>query len=146
MKQWLGSSKVTTLGNTKLSHMVVFFESHILEHISPYFKPISPYIAELWHTILPDRKTKPTVGIKAIHSTATCMDIINIFKKALLNPSLIEEAKASKSVLGKRARPGDLVIALNGWDVDTLSKKHLTKPVQLRSKSRTTKLMTKGRK
>jgi hypothetical protein len=145
MREWFGPNHGSSesLGGLKLGHMIVLFETHILSGISPYFKPISPYIAKLWHEILPDR-SKP-----GISSNVTCMDIIKVFKTALLDPALIDEAKKVKldpTVLGKRARPGDLVTAPNGWDVVSVAKRTLNAKAQLQMSRPKRKLMTKTKR
>jgi hypothetical protein len=56
------------------------------------------------------------------HSSATPMDIINIFKAALLDEDLITQLKSTQSILSKRSAPGDLISAHNGWDVVAVSE------------------------
>jgi hypothetical protein len=49
------------------------------------------------------------------------MDIINIFKTALMDEDLITQLKSTQSILGKCSAPGDLIPAHNGWDVVAVS-------------------------
>ena len=48
--------------------------------------------------------------------------VIEVFKTALLDQTLINEERQAKSDLGKRALPGDLVVAANGWGAITYPK------------------------
>jgi hypothetical protein len=53
----------------------------------------------------------------------SCCDVIQVFKNALLDQSLIAEAKQQVCIVGsKRSQPGDLVVAENGWDAVKLPK------------------------
>ena len=65
-------------------------------------------------------------GLRATHSSATCHLVISIFKSALEDKSLIEEAKQSSAILGKCSHPGDLVSAKNGWDAVKVTKSLLS--------------------
>lgn len=105
------------LGDVKSNHMFRYFEEFILQHISPYFQPLVPYIKQFWSALHPQGDT--------CHSTATGRDIVNVFKSALLDTELINQARQSPNTLGKRALPGDLAASENGWDAVRPSKKEL---------------------
>jgi hypothetical protein len=146
IREWFApGATLPGLGAAKVAHMTVLFEARILDHISPYFQPISAHIAALWLAVLPKR---PEVGIdwRYMCSHVTCMELIDVFKTALLDPNLIDEAKNSElTVLGKRACPGDFITASNGWDVVPVAKKNLEAKAKMHT-SRKTKLMTKKRR
>lgn len=101
MRHWFAAPGLIVLGDVKSSHMFLFFEERILPHISPYFQPLVPYIRKLWSVLHPQNNS-------GCHSTATCRDIVEVFKSALLDKELIEHARQPDSILGKRARPADL--------------------------------------
>lgn len=144
LKKWITTRDPRTLGHLKYSHMIGHFETDVLPHISPYFKPLQPHISALWNILFPHRLTRPSIGKEATHSTATCADVINVFKSVFQDESLIEEAK-QPNVLGKRSHPGDLIISTNDWDAGKPSKKLLTAKPNIKSKvARQTKLMTKS--
>jgi hypothetical protein len=96
--------------------MISHFEKHILSYISPYFFPLRVYIRDFWKTMVPEREKIASKGEEVVHSTATVHDIINVFKAALRDEDLINAARKSSTVLGKRSAPGDLVTGLTGWD------------------------------
>jgi len=123
--------------------MMGHFESHILPHISPYFNPLKKYLIAFRNVLLPKRFLSNR-SKEAVHSLTTCRRVINVLKAALLDKKLIDEARQSHSVLGKRSVPGDLVVASNGWDVVKVPKTMLTeKPKLSPTTTRRTKLMTK---
>lgn len=66
--------------------------------------------------MVPEREKIASNGEKVVHSTATVLDIINVFKAALQDEDLIKAARKSSTVLGKRSAPGDLVAGSSGWD------------------------------
>lgn len=135
------------VANLKFSSMIAYFEEDILPHISPYFKPLKPHISALWNVLFPQRLTQPMVGKEATHSTATCLDVINIFKSAFGDELLIEEAIKPSTILGKRSHPGDLISATNGWDAVELPKNLLTaEPKKNPTTVRQSKLMKKTRR
>jgi hypothetical protein len=145
MKDWIRTTDPVNLGHLKYSHMIGHFELDILPYISPYFQPLKQHISALWNTLFPHRFTVPTVGKEATHSPATCLDIIKVFKAALEDKSLIEEANQSSTILGKRSSPGDLVSAADSWDAVKVPKKLLTaEPRIMPTVLRKTKLMGKG--
>ena len=86
------------------------------------------------------------VGPTVVHSTATCLDVINIFKTVLLDPELIANAKESCSVLGKRSYPGDLIVAPLGWDAVKVTKRNLEGEPHMSVARRKRKFLDKGRK
>ena len=114
MKEWFYSTNPLRLRDLKFSHMIGHFESDNLPNMSPYFKPLKLYISALWNILLLQRLTMPSVGLRATHSSATCCDVISIFKSVLEDKSLIEEAKQSSAILGKYSHPRDLISAKNG--------------------------------
>ena len=82
-----------------------------------------------------------------MHSTATCLDVINIFKSVFQDKSLVEEAKQPSTILGKRSRPGDLISASNGWDaVEPPQKLLAAEPKNNPTTARQSKLMMKSQK
>jgi hypothetical protein len=145
IKEWLCANNLGTLGHLKFSHMIGHFESHILPHISPYFYPLRPHLSTFRDTLLP--RGLNSAAKEAVHSLATCQDVIDVFKNALLDKTLIEEAKKARSVLSERSLPGDLVVAPNGWDVIKVPKTLLNaKPKLSPTTPRKTRLMTRGRR
>jgi hypothetical protein len=143
IQQWIHTKDPKTLGNMKFTHMIALFEEDILPCISPYFKPITPFISGLWNILFPQRLTKPTVGKESMQSPATCLDVINIFKSVLRDKNLQEEAKNPSTILGKRSRPGELIS--NGWDAVEPTKKLLTAEAKdKQSTARKSKLMKKS--
>jgi len=147
IKNWLLTKDPSIVGQLKFSSMMGYFEEDILPHISPYFKPLKPHISALWGVLFPHRLTQPIVGKEAMHSTATCADVINVFKSAFEDKSLIEEANQPSTILGKRSHPGDLISAANGWDAVEPPNKLLTaEPKKNPTTVRQTKLMKKSRR
>jgi hypothetical protein len=141
MKYWLSVTSFPLLGHVKHSHMSSdrHFNDFILSRISPYFKPLKPYLKALWTVLHPPREIK--------RCEATAQSIIDIFKLALRDEILINEAQSAKSTnsLGKRSLPGDLVST--GWDVVKFDKKLLTAEPETNFKQkRNTKLMNKRRR
>jgi len=126
IQTWIGTRNPKTLGDVKYSNMIGHFDEDILSHISPYFSPLEPHISGLWNILFPGRLTNTTVGKNPTHSTATCRDVIDIFKSALGDEKLQMEARNSPVSLGKRSRPGDLIPARNGWDAVEPTEKHFT--------------------
>jgi hypothetical protein len=144
ISQWLSTTDLLALGNTKHGHMVAFFHSFILPFISPYFSPLKPHMLSLRDKILPPPAAERE-GDFHVRSEVTCDDLIKVFKTALLDQSLIAQAEQAGSNLGKRSLPGELVS--NGWDPVKPSKRKLTSEPKISpspTKSRT-KLMKKGR-
>jgi hypothetical protein len=148
IKQWLNAKDFKVLGHIKFSNMIGDFERDILPYISPYFDPLKPHISALWNILFPQRLTKPIVGQEAVHSTATCLDVINVFKTVFVDKSLIDEAKRqSIAILSKRHHPGDLISAANCWDAVETPKELLTaKPKNNPSTSRPRKVMKLAQK
>jgi hypothetical protein len=145
IQQWINTKDPKTLGQTKFTHMIALFEEDILPFISPYFKPIIPFISELWNILFPQRLTKPTVGKESMRSSATCLNVINAFKSVLQDKALQEEAKNPSTILGKRSRPGELIS--NGWDAVEPTKKLLSGEAKdNQSTPRKSKLMRKSRR
>jgi hypothetical protein len=125
VKKWLESTNLVDLGHMKFSHMIGFFEDTVLRHISPYFEPLRLHLSSLWKTIIPH--ADPYTGKDSVHSSVTCLEIINVFKTILLDEALITQAEQAGATLGKRSLPGELDVASNGWDVVTPTKKKLMK-------------------
>jgi hypothetical protein len=115
MKLWFEQRNLSSLGHTKFSHMISYFEDNIVSNISPYFSPLKGYIKDFWKALIPERETIASNGRKVVHSTSTPQDVINVLKAALRDENLIKEHVSPPSVLGKRSAPGDLV-GLGGWD------------------------------
>jgi len=107
MREWLEQKSFSNLGHLKFSHMAHHFELIILPHISPYFDPLKPHLRKLWRALHSQITDTVPIGMDGSHSMANPMDIINIFKEALQDPILIDEARSTKTSLGKRAKPGD---------------------------------------
>ena len=123
MKSWFTTDDLATLGHLKSSQMFLHFEERILPHISPFFKPLVPYLKKFWSVLHPQRTEKVVpVGRASCHGTATCHDIVDVLKSALLDKELINQARKSDSILGKRALPGDLTSTPNGWGAAKISK------------------------
>ena len=121
LRHWFSMNDLSTLGHLKFSHMIGHFESHVLHHISPYFYPLQSHLTAFWTALLPQRSTTPIGNRSAVMSTATCQDIIQVIKAALLDQALIHEARKATS-LGKCLRPGKLIAAENGWDAVKIPK------------------------
>jgi hypothetical protein len=143
IKQWLAATNLNTLGHTKFSHMGAHIDVEILPHLSPYFSPLRSHICNLWTALFPNQLS--TGGPHASHSKATILDLIKAFKKVLSDPDLIARAKdAAPGNLRKRSRPGELIIAANGWDAIHPSKKQVV--VKTTTEKRRTSFMRKSRK
>jgi hypothetical protein len=85
------------------------------------------------------------VGRPGSHSVANARSVVDVFKRALEDENLINEAKRSTSTLGKRCLPGDLVST--GWDAVQVIKKDLTAEPRIQVKvKRHTVLMNKRRR
>jgi hypothetical protein len=110
---WFQQDNLSSLGFVKNSQIVNFFETMVLEHISPYFLPIKDYIKLLWQKLIPKTGS---------HLATTPKDFIEVFKAALLDKELIVAHNSHLSVLGKRSAPCDLV-GVDGWDPESLPKK-----------------------
>jgi hypothetical protein len=80
------------------------FETAVLPHISLYFRPLQQHISALWNVLLPQRSTMPSIWKAAVRSATTCINVMNVFK-AILDESLIEQAKRSNTTLGKCSLP-----------------------------------------
>ena len=142
MKHWLTVNTFSVLGHLKYSHMSCHFKEVILPHISPYFEPLKLYLKALWGVLHPQQTTFLPVGRSGSHSQATAKSIINVFKLALQDKHLINEAQHSASTLSKCSLPSDLVST--GWDVVWVLKKALADKPQAEAKQKqNTKLMTK---
>jgi hypothetical protein len=144
LASWLKMDDLPTLGHLKFSHMVGHFESHVLPYISPYFHPLTNHLAAFWKALIPVGMSSQG-SREAVRSASTCQDIIQVIQTALLDQTLIEEARkvSCDSVLGKRSCPGELVVAKNGWDAVKLPKTRM-KPAKTSSKApRQTKLISK---
>jgi hypothetical protein len=139
-------NRLSSLGHLKFSHMIGHFESHALLHISPYFYPLRQHLTAFWNTLFPQRTAAPILGRRAVESTTTCKDIIQVLEKALLDPALINQAKKvsrDDSILGKRSRAGELSMDASGWD-PVKRKPGTVKPTaKMSSKVRQTKFMGK---
>ena len=124
MKLWLQQTNFLALGGIKYHPLPGMFENVILPHISPYFRPLREHLVAFWHALHPQitQNTLPR-GEDGVHSLAKPEHIIEVFKKALQDPALIDELKWGPSTLGKRSTPGDLTSAPNGWDAIAVQKK-----------------------
>jgi len=106
ISSWLTMTNLRDLGFLKSGSMFGHFNNSVLGYISPYFAPLKPYLRSFWHTLHPVQAfddTNPTNRVA--HSKATPMDIINIFKTALMDEDLITQLKSTQSILGKRSAP-----------------------------------------
>lgn len=119
ISQWLRSDlELRPLGDIKSSHIMLQFEPAILDHISPYFEPLKEHIINLWKAIISIQVDQPQQKYNFCSSATPC-DIIKVFKMALLDTRLIEDAKSAAGDLkhhNKRSHPGDLVADSNCWD------------------------------
>ena len=123
MKEWFNSKyDLYVLGHVKYSQMMAHFESHILNHISPYFHPLMNYITGIWDALIRPDVRGQTDGKKAVHSFATPHNIIEVFKVALLDDRLIEDAKVAHKHSNTHSLPGELVVGSNCWDTVKPSK------------------------
>jgi hypothetical protein len=122
LKEWFRITNPENLGHMKIGHIIINFKSQVLHHISPYFNPLKPYISALLTILFP----KLLLDEKATHSPATCRDFINIFKTVFEDKALIEEAKQSSTILGKRSHPGEPITAPDGWGSVEPTKKQLS--------------------
>jgi len=146
IKTWLSSNNLVDLGMLKYSQLFAFFESTILSHISPYFKPLRQHLYLLRKTIFPhwEHLSDGDIGV---HSDVTCSKVIEAFKTILLDESLISEAEKAPTTLGKRSLPGDYDTVKHGWDVVRPSKRTLaTAPKFNQPTARRAKLLMKGKK
>ena len=110
------------LGYLKSGSMFGHFNNGVLGYVSPYFAPLKPYLRSFWYTLHPIQAFDDVNPVNCLaHSKATPMDIINIFKTALMDEDLITQLKSTQSILGKCSAPGDLIPAHNGWDVVAVS-------------------------
>jgi hypothetical protein len=134
-----------TLGHLKFSHIIAHFESHVLQYISGYFHPLKNHLIAIWKALFP---RSSGLARDAVKSDSTCEEIIQVIKMALLDQTLIEEAKMGTggSVLGKRTRPGDLVIDETGWDPVKPSRMRTMQPKLSSKAPRQAKFMSKGSK
>lgn len=107
LRVWLEQTSFEALGHMKFSHMAHHLDIVILPHISPYFDPLKPHLRSIWRALHPQIAVNVPIGRAGSHSTASPMDIINVLKEVLRDPVLINEARSTKSTLGKRATPGD---------------------------------------
>jgi Fungal protein kinase len=114
MKHWLNVNTFSVVGHLKYSHMSCHSEEVILPHISPFFEPLKPHLKAFWHVLHPQRTTILPVGTSGSHSQATAGSIVDVFKQALQDKQLINEAEKSPITLGKHSLPGNLVST--GWD------------------------------
>ena len=80
------------------------------------------YITGIWDALIQPDVRGQTDGEKAVHSSATPHDIIEVFKVALLDDQLIEDAKVAHKHSNKCLLPGELVVGSNCWDTVKLSK------------------------
>jgi hypothetical protein len=127
IKLWLCSNNLRALGAMKYGDMFGFFKPFVLQNTSSYFKPLRRHFEAMWKVMLPKQFSDPLDGLQAVHSDVTCLDVIQVFKDALLDEFLISKAEqASKTIGKKRAFPGDLETGPNGWDVVRPNKKVLT--------------------
>jgi hypothetical protein len=145
IKEWLTATRLSPLGIQKYGHTIGHLDEFILPHFSPYFDQLKPHVVAMWNVIFPSRLHGIPAGKKGVQSDATFGDIINVFKTALLDKTLIEEARISPTVLGKRSLPSDLAAAENGWDVAKVSKSQLeAEPKMNRVVKRSSKLLLKS--
>lgn len=116
MRDWLKPVSLSYLGHAKFSQMGCMFEDVILPHISPYFLPLKPHLIAFWRALHPCGSEGLPLRNHG-RSCATAQEILAVFKDALDDEELTNEARESIT-LGKRSRahPGDLVSGRNGWD------------------------------
>jgi hypothetical protein len=114
MKAWLTMEDIRSLGFLKNGAMIGF-EENVLPHISSYFSPLKPHLINLWRALHPIVSSPSERG--TAHSSANPIDIINVFKVALQDQSLISQAQSPASNSLKRAFPGDQVFSADSWDV-----------------------------
>jgi hypothetical protein len=155
IKTWLSSTNLVDLGMLKYSHMFAFFESTIVSHISPYFKPLQQHLYLLRKTIFPhwQHRSDGDVGLamdlgkNSVCSVVTCSDVIEAFKTILLDESLISQAEKPPTTLGKRSLPGDYDTVKHGWDVIKPSRKVLATGPKFKQSNtvRRAKLLLKGK-
>lgn len=143
MKHWLSLNNFSILGHMKHSQMSsCHFETVILPHISPYFKPLKPHLLAFWHALYPRGPSTLPAGMSDSHSLATCQSIINVLKLALQDNALYPP----KGSLAKRSLPGDLVSTSGGWDTAPVKKKSSRgkpKVDNIKTSKRKSSLMTK---
>jgi len=150
IRNWLAAGPVvndlTNLGHLKHSHIFAYFDSLILQNISPYFLPLKKYIRDIRDALFPQPRDLSN-GPEAVHSSATPHDIIKVFKAALLDENLINDAKAAINFKHKRSLPGDLIVAPNCWDaVKPDAFRSPKKPKLAPSVTRDVKLLRRGRR
>jgi len=135
MKLWLQQTNFFSLGGLKYNHMPGMFEELMLPHISPYFQPLQKHLVAFLHALHPQITQDMLPRSKqGIHSRAKPEHILNVFKTALNDPTLIDELKKGPSSLGKRSAPGELISTPNGWDAIEIPKRILRNPPHMRSK------------
>ena len=144
MTEWFATQgdKLSNLGHLKYSHMKGHFETHIIDHISPYFNPLKKYICQIWDILIPPELSQLT-RLKSVQSSATPQDIIKVFKAALEDDQLIKDAEVARSFHNKRSLPGELIIDSNCWDA-VKAPKTSKKPKLTPSATREAILLTKG--
>jgi hypothetical protein len=140
MKAWLTMKDIRSLGFLKNGAMIGF-EENVLPHISTYFSPLKPHLIKLWRALHPIVSGPSERG--TAHSSANPIDIINVFKEALQDQSLISQAKSPASNPLKRAFPGDQVFSADSWDVVPAEGTALDPEIGEFSKRRRTKCMVR---
>ena len=140
LREWMELKDANLLGYAKIIHMFHRFEKAILDHISPYFKPLSHHISSLRMVLFPT-----VLGTEGLKSTATGVDFINVFKSVFEDEILIKAAQEPHSNPGKRSHPGDLVS--EGWNAAKIQKKlSSAEPKRNPSVPWAAKLMKKSRR
>ena len=92
--------------------MIGHFETHLINHISPYFNPLKKYIHKIWEILIPS-ELKHHSRLKAVQSSAAPQNIIQVFMVALQDDQLIKDAKVACLHHNKHSLPGELVIDWN---------------------------------
>jgi hypothetical protein len=82
----------------------------------------------------PQQTTVLSVGSSGSHSQATARSIVNVFKQALRDKQLINEAEKFPITLGKCSLPGDLVST--GWNAVRVPKKPFADKPQTEAKQK----------
>ena len=140
LREWMELKDVKSLRYAKMTHMFYGFQKEIMEHISPYFKPLSHHISSLRTVLFPTG-----LGGESLKSTATGVDFIKVFKSVFEDEILIKAAQEPHSNPGKRSHPGDLYS--EGWNAAKIPKKlSSAEPKKNPSVPRAAKLMKKSRR
>ena len=136
MTDWLQRNKFSTLGHVKASHMN-YFRTQVLPHILPFFQPLAKYLTSFWDALHPS-----PFADKSSDTPATLKCIVQIFKTTLEDPELIKGGEQANTILGKRARPGELGVSC--WDAVEIPQKKMVSPRIVKQTKQRAKPGTKG--